>query len=282
MSKLLRANFSRLWKSRVFWAGMIFSFGAGALYSLGMYRDMLRMPGYHPHIDSVLFANNILIIFTAAVFTGLFIGTEYSDGTIRNEIIAGRARPEIYLSNFLVCLSAHVLMNLASIAAVVLVGFPLVGNIDMSALAIFVLELTSIAALAALGAIFLLIVMLVHSKAGSSVAVLLLAIVFFLGAMVMNSKLNEPEYYDSYNVMVTGDEAEVQDGYAEKTKNPYYPRGIKRKVYQFLYDFLPGCQLLQTAAWYPEQPEKLILYSFSITAAATVCGVFFFTRKNIR
>lgn len=282
MSKLLRANFARLWKSRIFWIGMVFTFGIGAISSLTQYREMMSIPDYHPHIDNILFTNCMFMPIVAAVFVGLFIGTEYSDGTIRNKLIVGQTRPAVYFSNFIVCTTALLMMHLTDIAVVVGIGFPLVGNIEMPIQSLLIFGLISMVTVVALSAIFLLMSMLIHNKASCSVAAIILSVVFLMSAMVINSRLNEPEYYDAYSVSFTDESGEMHDAYSEKTKNTNFLEGTKREVYEFLYDFLPGCQMLQIAAQNPENPVRLPLYSLFIIVVTSAFGVFFFCRKNLK
>lgn len=282
MSKLLRADFARLWKSKIFWIGMVFTVGVGLLSVSTQYREMKLFVDYHPHIDSFLFSNGFFMPVVAAVFIGLFVGTEYSDGTIRNKIIVGRTRLAIYFSNLVVCVTALLMMHFANIAVVVAVGVPLVGNVAMPIPSLVILGLLSVVTLIALCAIFLLMSMLIHSKASSCVSVILVSLVFLMSAMMIQSKLNEPEYYEAYSVTYTDDSGEVHEDNTEREKNPNYITGTKRKVYEFFYDFLPGCQMLQIAAQNPANPERLPLYSLSIIIVTTVCGSVFFCRKNIK
>ena len=51
-------------------------------------------------IDNGFFGCALFIGIVMAVFCSLFIGTEYSEGTIRNKIIIGQKRGTVYLSNF--------------------------------------------------------------------------------------------------------------------------------------------------------------------------------------
>ena len=46
----------------------------------------------------------------AAILTSMFIGSEYSDGTIRNKLVVGHSRMRIYLANLIVCSVACVLI----------------------------------------------------------------------------------------------------------------------------------------------------------------------------
>ena len=261
---------------------MIFTLGFGLLSTSTQYREMVSMPGYHPHIDNILFSNCLFMPVVAAVFIGLFIGTEYSDGTVRNKLIVGHKRFEVYFSNLIVCTAALLMMHLTDIAVIVGIGFPLVGNVEMPVKWLVELGFISTAAVVALSAVFLLMSMLIHSKASACVAVIILSVAFLLGAMTIDSRLQEPEYYESYNVAYTDDSGETHEEYVEKTKNSRYLEGTKRQVYEFLYDFLPGCQMLQTARQDPANPERLPLYSLSIIVVTTACGTFFFRRKNLK
>ena len=54
----------------------------------------------------------------AAVFISLFVGSEYSDGTIRNKLVVGHSRMRIYLANLIVCSIACVLISLAYAAGI--------------------------------------------------------------------------------------------------------------------------------------------------------------------
>ena len=282
MSRLLRANFSRLWKSKIFWLGMIFCVGIGLLSTLTQYREMMSIAGHHPHIDNILFSNSLFMPVVAAVFIGLFIGTEYSDGGMRNKLIVGHKRIEVYFANLITCTAALLMMHLADIAVIVAVGFPLVGNIEMPFSFLLLAGAVSIVALVALCAVFSLMAMLIHSKASCCVAVLILSLVFLTGAMTIENRLIVPEYYDAYDVTYTDESGETHEEHVEKTKNPRYLEGTKREVYEFLYDFLPGCQMLQAARQDMPHPQRLPLYSLSIIAVTTAGGMFFFRRKNLK
>lgn len=84
MSKLLSAGFIRLRKDKIFWIALIFMFGAGVFFPVMRYIDMQKS-GYINNIDNGFFACALFIGVVMAVFCSLFIGTEYSDGTIRNK-----------------------------------------------------------------------------------------------------------------------------------------------------------------------------------------------------
>lgn len=281
MSKLLRANFTRLVKSRIFWICILFMASIGIISTITQYREMMTMTDYTPNIDNILFSGCMFMPIVSAVFVGLFLGTEYGDGTIRNKLIVGHERGAVYFSNFIVCAAALLLMHLVYIAVIVAVGVPLVGNAELPVTELVVMGLASLATALALTAIFVLMGMLIHGKAACCVAAMLLGMAMIMSATMIYSRLHEPEYYDEYRFSVTDEAGNVHEEQSERQKNPLYLTGIKRQVYEFLYDFLPGCQMVRISYCEPVHSAKFPLYSFGITIVVTACGVFFFRRKNI-
>lgn len=282
MNKLLRANFAALWKSKIFWLGVLFSTGMGVLASLSKYREMISIPGRHPHIDHILFSNCLFIPIVAAAFMGLFLGTDYSDGTIRNKLVVGRTRTEVYLSNLIVCTAAIFLIHLANTVTIAAIGFPLVGNVESPVADLVKLSLVSLVTLIALTSVYLLMGMLIHNKAAYCVAALLLSMFFLMSAMIINNKLTQEEYYEAYSFTYTDASGVTHEEHEKRRPNPEYLTGSKRQAYEFLYDFLPGCQMLQIARQELERPERLPPYSFILFGATTGAGLFFFRKKNIK
>lgn len=73
-------------------------------------------------LDGCLFEGLPLMGLVSAIFTSLFIGSEYSDGTIRNKLVVGHSRMRIYLANLIVCSIASILISLAYTAGVFVIG----------------------------------------------------------------------------------------------------------------------------------------------------------------
>ena len=108
MRKLLSAGFARLSKNKVFlnfWHGNHVPSGRPALFlnsTTPISNTRLRS---HWTI-SFFFVYTLAIAISASAFCSLFIGTEYSDGTIRNKLVVGHTRGTIYLSNLIVSMAA--------------------------------------------------------------------------------------------------------------------------------------------------------------------------------
>lgn len=53
-------------------------------------------------MDSTIFIYSLFVPLMVSLLTALFIGSDYSDGTMRNKLIAGQVRRNIYAANLVV------------------------------------------------------------------------------------------------------------------------------------------------------------------------------------
>ncbi|MEN6489658.1 MAG: ABC transporter permease subunit [Smithella sp.] len=272
MSKLLRANFVRLKKDKVFWIGMAFMFAFGIF---GVIQKCINDPTAPP--DQLLFIFPVLIGIVSAAFCSLYIGTEYSDGTIRNKLIIGHKRSIVYLSNFITCSAAGILMSLSYITAVAVLGFPLLGLPQMNAGAAIILLLTSLVMIIACTALFTLLCMLNQNKAVAAVVCILSIIVLLVLASMIKSRLDAPEFYNSY--IITDSSGNTA---TEPVRNPLYLEGTKREVYQFFLDFLPTGQAIEISSQTTPHLWLMPLYSLFIAIASTLSGVLCFYKRDLK
>ena len=95
MNNLICAEFSRLFKSFIFRLAALFSFGFAVFAIFMRYMDVINYPSEYAQLpvsysnaDGLIFAGGFYLVFAFTVFVSLFVGTEYSDGTMRNKLIA--------------------------------------------------------------------------------------------------------------------------------------------------------------------------------------------------
>ena len=117
MIKLLHAEFSRLIKNRIFWLGLLVMTGI-PLYGVGVryYDAVIAKEPVWETADGLWFVGGLYIAVVLSVFVSLFVGTEFSDGTIRNKLIVGHTRSAIYFSNLLLCTTVSLLYHIVHIA----------------------------------------------------------------------------------------------------------------------------------------------------------------------
>lgn len=272
MSKLLRANFARLFKNRLFRLCIIGIFAAAAF-------AVFDQAKYTEIIDDMLFSGITVISIVSAVFISIFAGTEYSDGTMRNKLYMGHSRISVYGASLVTCAAAAVIMHIVLIATVVCFGIPVIGKITMTASEILLLSLLSILTVTAYASVYILLGMLITSKAAGVAAAILLSFGMLIGADTLYRCINTPEYRPMPYI-----DEESETGYsAEFVPNPKYPSETKRKFMQAALNILPSGQALQIARDnLPENAAELPLYAIFDIGAATAVGVLIFLRKDIK
>lgn len=276
MRKLLRADFARLFRDRVFWIAMALMLLVGVMFPVLHYIDM-RVNGAVWTPDDSFFGYTLYIPVLVSVLTALFVGCEYSDGTMRNKVMVGHRRFHIYLAGLAVCMAAGLLLCVAYMVPHTLLARILVGRFSSAPLLLLRYIGLNIAVVAALVSLFVPIAMLCHNRAYATAISLLLAFALLIVGIGIMSALNEPEYYPGYSYTEGG----VTTGESE-TPNPNYVGGFKRQVYGFLNDFLPGGQIFQLAGMNAEKPLTILLCDLAIVLAATGVGVLLFRRKNLK
>ena len=131
MIKLLSANFLRLRKTNLIWGSLGICVGLGALAALGEFRFQVSVGAdlsvpevaqYKALLEKQFFEYAAFIGILAAEFISLFLGTEYSDGAIRNKLAAGHSRLSIYLSHLITSVAVALCAAGAYVLPVLAVG----------------------------------------------------------------------------------------------------------------------------------------------------------------
>ncbi len=275
MIKLLSANFSRLIKDKVFWIGIAVMLAVGILLPVMGYADARRY-GYVANIDGRFFTCSMFVGVIVAIFCSLYIGTEYSDGTIRNKIVIGHKRYSIYLANFITVATVGVAMCAAYFIAHLCLGLPLLGAFVSDAKTVVLFVLVVLLFTCAFSSIFVCVSMLCSNKAVSAIVCVLFAVAIVLIGLMLNGMLEAPRTVSSY---VMG-----EDGVPviAEIPNPKYLDGAMRAFVQTVYDILPGGQVMQCLLLKAANLELLPVYSLIIAGLTTGAGVFFFQRKELK
>lgn len=290
MSKLLSAEFVRLFKSFVFRLCLMFSAILGIFGVLMRWWDIKCNPATYAELDityrnadGLIFAGGLYLIFVISVFISIFVGTEYSDGTIRNKLTVGHSRRNIYLSKIIVCAVADILIHILYILVVLILAELFINGTTMTMAEIISFTIVSIIAVLAITTILVLLSISNQSKAIGAVVVLLTTFIMFFATLLIGSRLEIPEYSNDKDTINSTETGEIIPDVEKNIKNPRYLRGTKRKVYEFLNDFLPLSQIYQIVLnTHDKQLHLLVIYDFLIMIVTTGAGMFIFQKKNLK
>lgn len=289
MSKLLAAEQSRLLKSLIYKICLAFSIGLAALCVILRWYDALKhadiyakLGESYQNIDSLLLASPIYLLFVLPVFVGIFVGTEYSDGTIRNKMIVGHLRADLYLSKLIVCSLADEILMFANIAVLWILGKLLVGGTSLTAAQFLAYLSVIFFATLSLTAILLLIAMSIQSKAAGSVSCILFVLIMMFSSLFVFQSLSAQEYIEVPSEVNINTDTEEADIVYEKEKNPRYLTGIKRRIYSTINDVLPFSQIYQFGMTDVEQPGMMMIYDCFILIFTTGTGIVILKKKNLK
>ena len=202
MRKLLRANFSRLLRSRAFLLSCAAMLLAGVGLPLSNYLSSVS-DGERWTPDSTVFAFAFLAPILPTLVAALFVGSEYNDGTMRSKLIVGHKRRCIYLSNLIVCIAAGFALCAAYLLPHTALSMLLPGEYEAAATVLAYTAL-NFALAAPFAAVYVLIAMLCQNKAYSTAGCLLPVFALLFAGIRIVSALNEPEYYSGYSYMENG------------------------------------------------------------------------------
>ena len=275
MAKLLRANLSRLWKSRIFYIGLAFMLLLNVFLVLDGWN--YGRQGYPELLEDMLFQNCIIIGFVSAVVVGMFLGTEYSDGTIRNKIAVGHTRASIYLANLIVCAAASALLLLISLALGFGLGSFLLDPLGLPMKVLLLYSCIGLLTTVSFASIYTLVAMLSPSKASGAVLCLVLALVLLFATSAVEGTLTEPEMVQDFIMSVDG-----TPNLGEPHPNPRYVTGTKRAVLEVIYDILPTGQAFQISNNECAHPARLPAFSLLVALVTSAAGALLFRRRDLK
>lgn len=249
MHKLLSANLNRLRINKAFWLTVIL------MILVEIFLGWLVLKHNSTRIDIVLFISLQGIGILTSVFFSLFLGTEYSDGTIRNKIIAGHKRSSVYLASFVTGIISITIIYLAWIFIGGILG--IIAHASLLDIGIGKIALIGVAgwlACVSYISIFNITGMLSSSKARTSIICILTSfILVFIGLLCYS------------------------------LARPGLLSGSKRVMFKFLFDFNPFGQTFQIMS-IDDVPLlwKLVKYSLLLSSILTVLGLYTFSKKDLK
>lgn len=332
MTKLLRSNFARLFKSYSFIIGIILMIGFNLLVSYENYYSLQSHPEFYSieymeevtdeamddneyaeYIEKInshealMFNSGLFALLIIPVIISLFIGTDFSDGTIRNKLMVGHRRINVYLANLITLIAGSLILYLVGVLTSYIFGLIFFKYAVLSAWTICKAILTSMLVIIAATCIFTFLSMLfTHSKVGGVVLSIVAAWVMLIGAIIVLEELSQPATYDEFTYRniktheyyeLPGDINDMTDEMLEEaglersdlddmmwvgSENPYYPSGIKLAFYKWVNTATPGSQLYHISEWEFDRNKTAAVWSAVWIAISTAAGIVIFRKRNLK
>ncbi len=277
MNRLFGANLTRLWKNKCFWLCVGGMFVYIVVYMVSRCQTALvDMTDGEKNLEKYYFQSASVIGLFCAVFSTIFLSREYSDGTVRNKVVAGHTRKNIYLSHLAVTFLASLLMLLVGMAAA-LVGIPVLGVWKMGTGWLFMYLLITVMATLAFCAIDTMLNILIQNRAFCAVLTILVFFALLFAASKLEERLSAPETVFQNILVVDGEVV-----FGDPIPNPRYVDGGKRDIMDFAVDFLPAGQVCRVANLKVAAPVRMLVSSLFLTVFLTRFGIYLFERKDLR
>ena len=269
MRNLLAAGLRRLVKGRVFLLVLLSELAYTALVVLVCWDHYAAGTGHYT-LESILTAGFGLMGYLpipsliAAPLLCIHLGTEYSDNTLRNKLIAGHTRLSVYLADLLSCAAAALGLDLLYlILAGSLCVYPVLSSAGRLLSAPPGMALAWIAvgllARAAWASVIVLAATVLGSRTSAAIAGLLLVVA---ASLVCAVSFHEIEYLSRH--------LDAMD------------REIRLALWQLAVDALPTGQYLQISRLDTPNLWRLPLLSLAVAAGSTGIGAALFQRKDLR
>ena len=277
MRKLLSAGIVRLMRCKPLWLSCLIVAGFETVAIMENYLGGVEF-GLFPDIDSVYFLFVLIIVFLVPVTVAFFIGPEYGDGAIRNKLVTGSTRRDVYSANLILSSLSAVMLCAFGVVPGLALGLPLLGSFEAGAAAAAMKIFAVFVMAIAIAAISTTVMMLVDNRTVSSIAIILLAILMFAVGFYINMRLDAPPTIVKSTTFVNGVLSSV-----EEAPNPaYIEPGLLRDALDFLDTALPGGQAMNFIMDTAEVPWLMASYSAAICALMTVFGFSQFKKKDLR
>ena len=275
MRKLLAASFSRLWKEKIFWfVFLIMSIGSVCFNWIG-YNEINNPQIY---VEDMIFCMLPMSGFVFALFISMRLGTEFEEHTIRNKLVVGYNRTQIYFAEYITCMVASIILLGIMLLFATVFGLLLSLEFQSGWMEIVFLLFCCVLIASVFSAMFVSISMNVGAKATSLVvSIVFLFAILLLASFCINALAEEPMAYS--NIVIT-----VENGveFGDLIENPAYVDGTQRTVYELIADILPTGQAIQLNNLEFERAVRWPVFSLIMLVIATVAGYLPFRKRDIR
>ena len=278
MRKLLSASFSRLWKEKMFWIAFVFMSIGSACFSWMSYNTAMKNTGIEFYVEDMMFNMLPMIGFVFVFFISMRLGTEFDEHTIRNKLVVGYNRTQVYFAEYITCMTASLILLVVMLLCSTLSGWFFFRKFQSGWMEVAFLLLCCVLMTSVFSAMSVGICMNVRNKATSLVASLVfLFAILLLASFCINVLAEEPMAYSSISITVEGG---VQFG--DLVENPAYIDGFQRTIYELIADILPTGQTIQLNNLDYERAVRWPLLSVIMLLVSTFAGYLPFRKRDIR
>ncbi len=248
MVNLLAEGYRRLFKGKRFYIVLAVIVGVAAfILTIVTILSNAFDDSASPKADGMLFMMTGTMPLLISITAGLLIVQDFRNNTIRNKIIIGHSRTNIYLASLIVSITVAVIYQLAFWLTVIGLGAILMGFEAFPSKAVFVNMLVALAIQLAFTAVIVFLCNSMKNVGGFVISLTMHYIVSMLSAFLFFVK--------------------------------------SEKVQQLIMELVPSYQVNIVEYGYTEVPEHLpviLLADLAIFVVATIGGILIFNKSDLK
>lgn len=278
MRKLLNSEIRHIFKSKLFWLEILFFAGFSAFIIMANYSPAVQNSENPIYLDDIFHTLYQMMAFAFAICISMTVGTEYSDGVIRNKLIVGHTRRNLYFSTLLLHMAVSFLMIVIHGVVSYGLGYLLFGGFQAEFSHLIYIIFCSALANLVFVALFISISMNGSNKAVTVVITIALYIaILYLTAFIGARLTAEEMTYDGIQILADGT---MQLG--ELIENPNYVSGMTRTVLEYIYNLIPTGQIIQMQSDNFVPCVHFPVLSAVLIVLTTAVGYLLFRKKDIK
>lgn len=258
MRRLLGADLYRMFHSKKIGIALLAMLGVAGMMIMMQHTAM----DYEVPLSRVIFLPMTFFGLASAAFIGFFVGEDFSDGTVRNKIVAGSRRSDIYMSQMISTWTACMVLYAITIFLTVSVSLPLFAH-DVTSGEIAIYFGLGCLTVFAMGSLFCMISMLIGNRSVAITVCMGLAFVMLFLCLHTNQIIAQSPYKDG-------------------VLNPHYVDGGKRIFYELIHDLNPMGQIAQLSEMKYLSSVRWIMMDVVWLIASLGVGTLVFAKKDIR
>lgn len=258
MRRLLQADLYRLYHNKKIWIALLAMLAASGMMITMQYTSM----DYEVPLSRVIFLPMTFFGLVLAALVGFFAGEDFSEGTVRNKIVAGNGRSHIYYSQMLSVWTATLFVYTVTSGVTVSVGLPLFTH-DVGTKGIAAYFALGIMTVLAMGSLFYVISMCIGNRSVAVTVCMALAFMMLFLCLHTNQILAQQPYKDG-------------------VVNLHYVSGAKRMCYELLHDFNPMGQIAQLSEMKCLNVFRWIAVDIIWLIGTCAAGILVFGKKDVK
>ncbi len=257
MIKLLRADFFRLRRSFAFRLSLVGMLVLAIFFMVMQATDL----DYTVPLSRVIFLPMSMYGVAMAAFVSVFVGTDFSDGFIRNKLLTVSHRNSLVISHVVVSCTACIAVYIAVTVFTAGIAQFFFEN-DVSVIGFLRYFFLGIGMSLTTGCMFSVITLLCGNRTRAVIWCMGLAFGMLFLCLHTNEIL-------------------VQTAYRDGLLNPKYVVGFRRAVNSVLHDLNPCGQAAQLSAWEVWHPLRGLLFNLLLISGFCTAGCKLFHTKDI-